>query len=230
MCRGTMAPTPAYNSAQYKKELQETGAQAGQGGAQRRQTLMPSLQKAARSIEAEYYIPHLAHAPMEPPVAVADYRDGKVTVWTCTQNPQAVQDTVAEQLGIPSENVICHVTLLGGGFGRKSKPDYVAEAAVLSKKVGRPVKVVWSREDDIKFGYYHTVAAMYMKAALDDQRQADRVAAALGVPAHRVHLQGERHATAAPTTWAWDGPTLPLTSPTCGSRMARRKPTCGSDG
>ena len=59
------------------------------------------------------------------------------------------------------------MTLLGGGFGRKSKPDYVAEAAVLSKKVGRPVKVVWSREDDIKFGYYNTVAAMYMKASLD---------------------------------------------------------------
>lgn len=60
----------------------------------------------------------------------------------------------------------CHVTLLGGGFGRKSKPDYVAEAAVLSKKAGRPVKVVWRREDDIKFDYYHSVAAMYMKAAV----------------------------------------------------------------
>jgi isoquinoline 1-oxidoreductase beta subunit len=118
-------------------------------------------------IEAEYYVPHLAHAPMEPPVAVAEYRDGKVTAWTCTQNPQAVQDIVSEQLKIPRDNVICHVTLLGGGFGRKSKPDYVAEAAVLSKKVGRPVKVVWSREDDIKFGYYHTVSAMYLKAALD---------------------------------------------------------------
>ena len=63
--------------------------------------------------------------------------------------------------------MICHVTLLGGAFGRKSKPDHVAEAAVLSKKVGRPVKVVWTREDDIKFDYYNTVAAMYMKASLD---------------------------------------------------------------
>ena len=61
----------------------------------------------------------------------------------------------------------CHVTLLGGGFGRKSKPDYAVEAAVLSKKTGKPVKVVWSREDDIKFDYYHSVAAMYMKAAVD---------------------------------------------------------------
>jgi isoquinoline 1-oxidoreductase beta subunit len=69
-------------------------------------------------------------------------------------------------LGIPKEAVTCHVPLLGGGFGRKSKPDYAAEAAILSKKVGRPVKVVWSREDDIQFDYYHTVSAMYMKAAL----------------------------------------------------------------
>ena len=60
------------------------------------------------------------------------------------------------------------MTFLGGGFGRKSKPDYAVEAAVLSKKTGKPVKVIWSREDDIKFDYYHSVAAMYMKAALDD--------------------------------------------------------------
>ncbi|PYX73057.1 MAG: twin-arginine translocation pathway signal protein, partial [Acidobacteria bacterium] len=84
-------------------------------------------------------------------------------------NPQAAQAIVASELGIPVENVTCHVTLLGGGFGRKSKPDYVAEAAVLSKKLGRPVKVVWTREDDVKFDYYNAVAAMYMKAAVDEK-------------------------------------------------------------
>ena len=78
----------------------------------------------------------LTHAPMEPPVALADFRDGKVTLWASTQNPQAVQETVAAELGIPKENVICHVPLLGGGFGRKSKPDYAAEAAILSKALG----------------------------------------------------------------------------------------------
>ena len=113
-------------------------------------------------------MPHLAHAAMEPLVAVADYRDGKVTAWAPTQNPQAVQDTVAQAVGITKDDVVCHVTLLGGGFGRKSKPDYVAEAAILSKKVGRPVKVVWTREDrDIHFDFYHAVSAMYMKAAID---------------------------------------------------------------
>jgi isoquinoline 1-oxidoreductase subunit beta len=122
--------------------------------------------KGGKVYEADYYVPLLAHAAMEPMVALAAYKDGKVTIWAPTQNPQGAQDTVAKELGIAKENVICHVTLLGGGFGRKSKPDYIAEAAVLSKKLGRPVKVVWTREDDIKFDYYNAVASMYLKAAL----------------------------------------------------------------
>jgi isoquinoline 1-oxidoreductase beta subunit len=106
---------------------------------------------------------------MEPPVAVAEFKNGKVELWASTQNPQAVQDTVAKALGLKPADVTCHVTLLGGGFGRKSKPDYCAEAAILSKQMGKPVKVVWTREDDIRFGFYHAVAAMYIKAATDEK-------------------------------------------------------------
>ena len=153
---------------QYKKELQETARKPGKV-ARNIGDVDAVFAKGGKIMEAEYYLPHLAHATMEPPVALADFRDGKVTIWAPTQSPQAVQETVAEELGIPKENVICHVSLLGGGFGRKSKPDYAAEAAILSKAVGKPVKVVWSREDDIKFGYYHAVSAMYMKAALDEK-------------------------------------------------------------
>jgi isoquinoline 1-oxidoreductase beta subunit len=155
-----------YNSDQFKQELQETARKPGKI-VRNIGDVDIEFARGGKIIEAEYYVPHLAHASMEPPVAVAEFRDGKVTAWAPTQNPQAVQDAVAKELGIPKENVICHVTLLGGGFGRKSKPDYVVEAAILSQKVGRPVKVVWSREDDIKFDYYHAVAAMYLKAALD---------------------------------------------------------------
>jgi isoquinoline 1-oxidoreductase beta subunit len=104
---------------------------------------------------------------MEPPMALAEVRGDRVEVWTATQNPQAVQDSVASALKVPKENVICHVTLLGGGFGRKSKPDNAVEAAVLSRNTGKPVKVVWSREDDIQFDYFHTVSALHMKAAVD---------------------------------------------------------------
>jgi isoquinoline 1-oxidoreductase beta subunit len=159
-------PNAGYNSDTYKKQLQET-VRSSAKVVRNVGDVDSAFAKGGKVIEAEYYVPHLAHAAMEPLVAVADYRDGVVTTWAPTQNPQAVQETVAMAVGISKENVICHVTLLGGGFGRKSKPDYVAEAAILSKKVGRPVKVVWTREDDIQFDFYHSVAAMYMKAAVD---------------------------------------------------------------
>ena len=154
-----------YDSVQYKKELQETARKPAKV-IRSEGDVDSAFAKGGKIMEAEYYVPLLAHASMEPMVALAEFRDGKVTAWAPTQNPQAAQDIVAKELGITKENVICHVTLLGGGFGRKSKPDYVAEAAVLAKKLGRPVKVVWTREDDIKFDYYNAVAAMYMRAAL----------------------------------------------------------------
>ena len=154
-----------YNSDSYKNELRATShnpckvvRNIGDADA--------AFAKGGKVYEADYYVPLLAHASMEPMVALAEFKDGKATLWAPTQNPQGAQATVAKELGIPQEDVICHVTLLGGGFGRKSKPDYIAEAAVLSKKTGRPVKVVWTREDDIKFDYYNAVASMYFKAAL----------------------------------------------------------------
>jgi isoquinoline 1-oxidoreductase beta subunit len=156
-----------YNSGQFKKELQETARQPGKV-VHTAGDVDAEFAKGGKIIEAEYFAPHLAHASMEPPVAVADVQGEKVTVWSPTQDPQNVQEQVAKALGTKKENVLCHVTMLGGGFGRKSIPDYAVEAAVLSKKTGRPVKVVWSREDDIKFDYFHSVAAMYMKAALDE--------------------------------------------------------------
>lgn len=158
-------PNETYNSDSYKKELRETShnpckAVRNIGDAD------AEFAKGGKVHEADYYVPLLAHAAMEPLVALAEFKDGKATLWAPTQNPQAVQDIVSKELGIAKKDVICHVTLLGGGFGRKSKPDYVAEAAVLSQKMSRPVKVVWTREDDIKFDYYNAVASMYMKAAL----------------------------------------------------------------
>jgi isoquinoline 1-oxidoreductase subunit beta len=157
-----------YNSADYKKQLQETARRAckvvhavGDPDAE--------FARGGKIVEAEYFAPHLAHASMEPPTAVADVQGDKVTVWAPTQDPMGMREEVAKALGLKKEDVICHVTFLGGGFGRKSKPDFAVEAAVLSKKTGKPVKVVWSREDDIKFDYYHSVAAMYLKAALNEK-------------------------------------------------------------
>jgi isoquinoline 1-oxidoreductase beta subunit len=105
---------------------------------------------------------------MEPPAATARFTDGVMEVWSCTQNPQADQDLIADMLDLAPENVKVHVTLLGGAFGRKSKPDFAAEAAFLAKKTGRTVRVQWQREDDIRHGFYHTVSAQRLEAGLDD--------------------------------------------------------------
>jgi isoquinoline 1-oxidoreductase beta subunit len=157
-----------YDSASYKQKLLET-VRSPQRVVRNAGDVDAEFAKGGKTHEAEYYVPHLSHAPMEPPAAVAEFKEGRALIYAATQNPQAVQDTVAAALGIDKKNVECHVTLLGGGFGRKSKPDYVAEAALLSKAVGKPVKVTWTREDDIRFDYYHTVSAMYLKAALDEK-------------------------------------------------------------
>lgn len=161
-------PNGDYESEAFKTSLQQTVRQA-QKVVRAIGDVDAVFAKGGTIHEAEYYVPHLAHASMEPPAAVAEFKEGKVTAWAATQNPQAVQEAVAKAVGIPTSNVICHVTLLGGAFGRKSKPDYVVEAATLSKKIGKPVQVTWSREDDLQHDYYHTVAAMYLKAATDAQ-------------------------------------------------------------
>jgi len=110
--------------------------------------------KGGKFIEAEYYAPMLAHAAMEPPAALAVYREWKSGAWAATQNPQGARDAIAQAVGLKKEDVTVNVTLLGGAFGRsrsqisRSKPQCL-------EKTGKPVKVIWSREDDIKFDVYH---------------------------------------------------------------------------
>ncbi len=132
---------------------------------------------ATKVVKADYSVPHLSHAPMETPCAVADVKTdatGKVTscnVLCATQNPQAVQQAVGPAMGYGGDelhNVIVNVTLLGAGFGRKSKPDYCVEAALLSREMKRPVHVTWTREDDLSHDYFHAVSAIHCEASLDE--------------------------------------------------------------
>jgi isoquinoline 1-oxidoreductase beta subunit len=128
-----------------------------------------ALASAAKRVEAEYIVPHLAHVPMEPPAAVAHVVGKKCEVWACTQSPQGVQDQIAAELGIAKHDVTVHVTLLGGAFGRKSFPDFAVEAARLSREAGAPVRVQWTRDDDIRHSSYHTQSAQALAAGLDDK-------------------------------------------------------------
>jgi isoquinoline 1-oxidoreductase beta subunit len=156
----------SYDTAAYRKALEETARQPGKAVRQNGDAYA-ALQGAAQRISADYFVPHLAHATMEPLAATASYGKGSVEIWTATQNPQQARSTVAEVLGLPEHAVTINVTLLGGGFGRKSKPDYVAEAAFLSREVGKPVKVTWMREDDLRNDYYHAIAAQHFEGGLD---------------------------------------------------------------
>lgn len=161
----TKSEHDVWTSDGYRKYLEETARKPGKvvrenGNVDR------AFAKGGKVVEAEYYAPMLAHAAMEPPAALAVYRDGKVQAWAPTQNPQGAQEAIAAAVGTKKGDVTVNVTLLGGAFGRKSFPDFIVEAAVLSKKTGQPVKVVWSREDDIKFDAFHSVAAMYFKVSL----------------------------------------------------------------
>jgi isoquinoline 1-oxidoreductase beta subunit len=127
------------------------------------------------TVEATYTVPYLNHTPMETPCAIAWVQGAgegaKCTAWVGTQNPQWAQQMVAQELGLDKNSesqVELNLTLMGGAFGRKSKPDFLIEAVELSKQVQKPVKVVWTREDDIQHGFYHSISANYMKAELTE--------------------------------------------------------------
>ncbi|HEX5657406.1 MAG TPA: molybdopterin cofactor-binding domain-containing protein [Polyangiales bacterium] len=114
-----------------------------------------------------YYTPYLPHATMEPPAALASVHGERCEVWACTQDPQTARSELAKALGFDEANVVVHVTLLGGGFGRKSKPDFIVEAALVAKEAGVPVRVQWTREDDLRHDFYHSVSAQRLEAGLD---------------------------------------------------------------
>lgn len=162
-------PHGTYDSVAYRAELEQAARKPGKV-LREAGDVDATMAKAARKVEAEYYLPHIAHATMEPPSAAARIVDGHCEVWAPTQAPQATREGVAQRLGLPFEKVTVHVTLLGGGFGRKSKPDFATEAAFLSQQLGgRPVKVVWTRDDDLHHDYFHTVSVERLQAGLDAQ-------------------------------------------------------------
>lgn len=131
-------------------------------------TVSKAFDQADDIVEATYQLPHLVHAPMEAPNATAHVQEGTCEVWAPVQAPQTTRQEISDFLGIDLDKVTVHVTFLGGGFGRKSKPDFVLEAVALSKMTKLPVQVIWTREDDIQHSYYHAISAQYLKASLKD--------------------------------------------------------------
>jgi isoquinoline 1-oxidoreductase subunit beta len=160
-------PNANFDSDTYKAAMAEQASKPGR--IERNEgDVDKALAGAAKVIDREYYVPMFAHTTMEPVAAVARIDGNKAEVWACVQSPGGTRGDVAKQLGLKEDDVTVHVTLLGGGFGRKSQCDFALEAAILSKAMGgTPVKVVWTREDDIQHGFYHAVSYQHVTAGLD---------------------------------------------------------------
>ncbi|HEY6137808.1 MAG TPA: molybdopterin cofactor-binding domain-containing protein [Thermoanaerobaculia bacterium] len=219
-----LGPHASYDSAAFRDEMKSSTSQPGKV-MRNKGDVDAAFGSAAKTVEAHYHIPHLAQAPMEPPVAISVYDNGTWDIWAPSQGPELLQHyvgvallepnvvkqlvwnvedrgaftaaqvaagdwqrqddfnkTLAQALGVDEKTLLAmrddlkkrvrssvrvHVPLLGGGFGRKSKPDYAMEAAFLARQFpGTPIRVQWTREDDIKFSYYNAAAGQYWKAGL----------------------------------------------------------------
>jgi isoquinoline 1-oxidoreductase beta subunit len=161
-------PVARVSSAFLRQEYEAGAKQAGRvarndGNADR------ALAGAARAHEAAYHVPFLEHACMEPMNATARVTADACEVWAPTQNPGGSRETAARLSGLPPDRVTVHTTLLGGGFGRRGEVDFVVDAVEVAKAVGAPVKVVWTREDDLTHGFYRPATGNVCRAALDGQ-------------------------------------------------------------
>jgi isoquinoline 1-oxidoreductase beta subunit len=154
------------DTAAFMRVLDQAMARGGKP-AVRRGDVATALDRGTRRMTATYRAPFQGHAAMEPLNCVAHVRDGRCEIWVGTQAPNEAQSDVAKLLGIPPERVTIHVTLLGGGFGRRLGTDYVIEAVELSRKVGGPVQVVWSREDDLRHDMYQPGQLNRLTTSLD---------------------------------------------------------------
>lgn len=158
-----------YNSAEQLDAMLRSTAKDGQVRRDKG-NFKAAAQSASAVVERTYKAPFYAHATIEPPAAIADYKeDGSIEIWAPTQHPQWARQAVAMALEIEVDKVKMNVTLLGGGFGRKSKPDFVVEAALLSKAIQAPVRVQWTREDDLQHDFFHSHSAQRIKATLDKE-------------------------------------------------------------
>ncbi|MEZ4771663.1 MAG: molybdopterin cofactor-binding domain-containing protein [Bacteroidia bacterium] len=161
------------------------------------------FKSAAKTLEAVYETPYLAHSSMEPLNALAHVQGDKCKVIVSTQSPNSNRSTVAEVLGIPEENVEFYVSFVGGGFGRRAFEDWVPEAALLSREMNAPVKVVWTREDDTTLGPFRPATYSAFKGGVDENGKL--VAYEHKMTGQHMGLQDEGADTANPSLWIMEG-------------------------
>jgi len=160
----------SFDSDRFLDEMESAVGQKTEGYFVRNDGDAPSaLALAAKRVEATYRFPFQAHAPLETMNCVADVRAGSCEIWVPTQAPEVALADTAKMLGLSPDAVKVHVTLLGGGFGRRLFADYVPEAVELSKTISKPVQLIWTRSDDIRFGFFHPSDVEHIAGGLDEQ-------------------------------------------------------------
>jgi isoquinoline 1-oxidoreductase subunit beta len=156
-------PNKDLNTAAVMASLQQAAAKKGAN----LYAAGDPAKASGRRISAEYQLPFMAHAPMEPGNCTAHFQGTKCELWAPTQVPQDCRDSVATAIGLDPDQVKVNVTLMGGGFGRRLEHDYAVEAALVSKAIHAPVKVVWTREDDMRSSTYRPASLHQLSAAVD---------------------------------------------------------------
>jgi isoquinoline 1-oxidoreductase beta subunit len=164
-------PVASQSSVGFAAKAQELSTQTPQKVIRSDGDAKGALAGAAKVIEAAYSYPFVAHSPLEPMNSTAAFKDGKLEMWSPTQNPGSGRTLVAKTLGIPEDAVTIHMTRCGGGFGRRLGSDFMVEAAMIAKLQGEPVKLLWNRNQDLQHEFYRPGGFHYFKAGLDAQGQ-----------------------------------------------------------